>query len=169
MTHDALIYRHCENAMKSVNFNYEIEYRGKIVRCRTAADADRLLERLEGGKLLKDDTPWSIEEFTKFTGRIRYQQRRLLAKLLDYGTTAWLEDAKLRSDLGIPDNRVLAGVLSGISKVALMFDIDPRRVYVQKTRYEYAKPRRLYQVTSGFLQAATKYNWPSKDDLKKPE
>lgn len=148
-------------------FAYEIEYRGKIIRCRSAADADRLLTRLEDtGKLSRDDTPWSKEEFSSFTARIRYQQRVVLSKLLNYGTTAWLVDSKLRSDLGIADNKVLAGVLSGISKVALMFDIDPRRVYTQKTVYQRAKPHRLYQVTSGFLQAATKHKWPSPEDLE---
>jgi len=44
--------------------------------------------------------------------------------------------------------------------------IDPRRVYSQKTIYEHAKPRRLYQVTSAFLQAAARHKWPSKGDLK---
>jgi hypothetical protein len=150
-------------------FAYEIEYRGKVIRCRSAADADRLLSRLEDtGKLSRDDTPWSKEEFSCFTGRIRYQQRVVLSKLVNCGATAWLEDSKLRSDLGIADNKVLAGVLSGISKVALMFDIDPRRVYTQKTVYRRAKPRRLYQVTSGFLQAAAKREWPSQEDLKEP-
>jgi hypothetical protein len=153
----------------TVTFSYEIEYRGKKIRCRSAADAERLLERLERGKLSKDDTPWTTDEFQRFTGRIQYQQRRLLAKLLDYGTTAWLEDRKLWSDLDISGNRVLAGTLSGISKVALMLDIDPRRVYTQKTVYEHAKPRRLYQVTSGFLQAAAKHKWPSAEDLRKPK
>jgi hypothetical protein len=151
-----------------VTFAYEIEYRGKRIRCRSAADAERLLQRLERGKLSKDDTPWSSDEFQKFTGRIQYQQRRIVAKLLEYGT-AWLEDKKLCSDLDIPSNRALAGTLSGISKVALLLDIDPRRVYTQKTVYQHAKPRRLYQATSGFLQAAAKHKWPSAEDLKKPK
>lgn len=146
-------------------FAYEIEYKGKTVRCRTVEDAQRLLRELEGGRMSKDDAPWTKEEFANFTGRIQLQQRRLLAKLLEYGTTAWLEDRKLRDMLDIPDNKALAGVLSGLSKVALIFDIDPRKVYVQKTLYRHSKPSRLYQVTSGFLQAAARYHWPSKNDL----
>lgn len=145
---------------------YEIEYRGKIIRCRDLKAMKAALAELEGSKVVREGTPWTAEEFEKFTTRIHVPQRRLLAKLLEYGTTAWLEDIKLRTDLDIPDNKSLAGTLSGISKVALMFDIDPRRVYTQKTAYQHSKPRRLYQISSAFLQAAAKYNWPSKQDLK---
>jgi hypothetical protein len=145
---------------------YEIEYRGKIIRCRDLKTMKTALAEMEGSKLVREGTPWTAEEFQKFATRIHVPQRRLLAKLLEYGTTAWLEDVKLRADLGIPDNKSLAGTLSGISKVALMFDIEPRRVYTQKTMYQQSKPRRLYQISSSFLQAAAKYNWPSRKDLK---
>ncbi len=152
-----------------MSFAYEIEYGGKIIRCRTLEDAQQALEAFEGSNLKRVDSPWSAEEFQQFTGRIHHQQRRLLAKLLEYGTTAWLEDWKLRDLLDLSGNKALAGTLSGISKVALMFGIDPRRVYTQKTLYKHAKPQRTYQITSGFLQAAAKYKWPSKDDLKEPK
>jgi hypothetical protein len=149
-------------------YAYEIEYKGKTIRCRTLEDAQRALEVFEGSNFSKVDSPWSSEEFQQFTGRIHYQQRRLLANLLEYGTTAWLEDSKLRELLDLADNKALAGTLSGISKVALMFGIDPRRVYTQRTLYKHAKPHRTYQITSGFLQAAAKHKWPSKIDLKEP-
>jgi hypothetical protein len=150
-------------------FVYEIEYRGKVIRCRSLNDAQRALEAFGGSQLSKVDGPWSAEEFRQFTGRIHHQQRLLLANLLEYGTTAWLEDWKLRDLLDLSGNKALAGTLSGISKVALMFGIDPRRVYTQRTLYKHAKPQRTYQITSGFLQAAAKYKWPSKDDLKEPK
>jgi hypothetical protein len=150
----------------STSHAYEIEYRGKIIRCRDLKAMKTALAELEGSKLVREGTPWTAEEFQNFTARIHVPQRRLIAKLLEYGTTAWLEDVKLRADLGIPDNKSLAGTLSGISKVALMFDIDPRRVYTQKTIYQQSKPRRLYQISSAFLQATAKYNWPSRQDLK---
>ena len=140
---------------------YEIEYRGKIIRCRDLQTMKAALVELDGS-----NSPWTAEEFKNFTMRVHVPQRRLLAKLLEYGTTAWLEDLRLRADLDIPDNKSLAGTLSGISKVALMFNIDPRRVYTQKTVYQQSKPRRLYQISSAFLRAAAKYNWPSKQDLK---
>jgi hypothetical protein len=150
----------------SMTYPYEIEYKGKVVRCRTLEDAQRALEAFDGSSLTRADAPWSVEEFQQFTGRIHFQQRRLLAKLLEYGTTAWLEDLKLRELLDLDGNKALAGTLSGISKVALMFGIDPRRVYTQKTLYKHGKPQRTYQITSGFLQAAAKHKWPSKNDLK---
>lgn len=152
-----------------MNYPYEIEYKGKTIRCRTLEDAQRAMEQFEGGSLVKADSPWTAEEFEKFTGRVRYPQRRLLAKLLEYGTTAWLEDWKLRDVLDLATNRELAGTLSGISKVALMFGIDPRRVFIQTNVYKQSKPMRVYQITSGFLQAAAKFGWPSKNDLKEPK
>jgi hypothetical protein len=45
------------------------------------------------------------------------------------GTTAWLEDVKLRADFDIPDNKSLAGTLSGISKVALMISVVVARFH----------------------------------------
>jgi hypothetical protein len=152
-----------------VSYPYEIVYKGKTIRCRTIADAQRAMETFEGGTLIKSDSPWTAEEFEKFTGRIRHPQRRLLAKLCEYGTTSWLEDWKLRELLDLRTNRELAGTLSGISKVALMFGIDPRRVYVQTTVYKHSKSLRVYQISAGFFRAAAKHEWPSKDDLKEPK
>jgi hypothetical protein len=149
-----------------MTFAYEIEYQGKKVRCRTFQDAQRFLRQMEGSSLAQETVPWSDEEFKQFTNRIRYPQRRLLKKLHDLvGSTGWLDDSKLRDDLGIKDNRVLAGVLSGISKVALGVGIEPGRVYVQRTSYRGGKPYRQYRITSGFLHAAAQHKWPSKHDL----
>jgi hypothetical protein len=147
-------------------YPYEIQYKGKTIRCRSLDVMEQALDRLEGSKLAREVTPWGADEFQRFTGRIHIPQRRLLAKLLEYGTTAWLEDWKLRELLDIPDNQALAGVLSGISKVALIFGIEPRRVYAQDTFYKQGKPRHRYQITSAFLQAADKYKWPAKEDLR---
>ena len=150
-------------------FPYEIEYKGKTIRCRTLDDMQRALETLGGSRPTRDIQPWSTDEFEKFTGRIQLQQRRLLAKLLECGTTASLEDLKLRELLDIPHNQALAGVLSGISKVALIFGIEPRRVYTQNTVFKHGKAHRFYQVTSEFLRAAAKHKWPSKADLREPQ
>jgi hypothetical protein len=165
-THHALWHTSTMPPESSATHPYEIQYRGKIIRCRDLKAMKAALAELEGSKVVREGTPWTAEQFKSFTTRIHVPQRRLLAKLLEYGTTAWLEDVKLRADLGIPDNKSLAGTLSGISKVALMFDLDPRHVYTQKTVYQQSKPRRLYQICSTFLQAAAKYNWPSRQDLK---
>jgi hypothetical protein len=165
-THDALWHSTIMPPERSAAHAYEIEYQGKVIRCRDLKAMKAALAELKGSKVIREGTPWTADEFKSFTARIHVPQRRLLAKLLEYGTTAWLEDVKLRADLGIPDNKSLAGTLSGISKVALMFDVDPRRVYTQKTAYQHSKPRRLYQISSAFLQAAAQYNWPSKQDLK---
>jgi hypothetical protein len=155
--------------LSSAGYPYEIEYKGKTIRCRTLDAMKEALEELEGGKLVRSEAPWTAEEFQKFTGRIHVPQRRLLKHLLDHGTTARIENARLRELMDIPDNQALAGVLSGISKVALMFDIEPRRVYSQITKFKHSKGIQYYQITSSFLQAAHKYNWPSKADLRDEE
>ena len=152
----------------STAYPYEIEYRGKKIKCRTLDHVKDVLQELEGGKVVREETAWTFEEFQQFTGRIHLPQRRLLATLLEYGTIAEIEDVKLRELLDVPDNQALAGVLSGISKVALMFGIEPRRVYAQTTAFRHGKPHRYYQITSAFLQAAAKHNWPSKADLREP-
>src|SRR5947209_1279820 len=55
-------------------FAYEIVYKGKIIRCRTLDDMQRVLENLEGSRVTKEITPWSTDEFERFTGRIQFQQ-----------------------------------------------------------------------------------------------
>ena len=147
-------------------YPYEIEYKGKIIRCRTLDHVRDMLEELDGSKLIREATPWTVEEFKKFTGRIHIAQRRLLACLWREHGTAWVADSRLRDVLGLRDNQALAGVLSGITKVALMFDIEPRRIYTQTTTFKQGKPQRHYQIASSFLRAAAKHHWPSEEDLK---
>ncbi len=145
---------------------YEIEYKGRIVRCKTADAAARLLAVLEQEDMSKDTMPWTPNDFTEFTERIQRRQRKLLAKLLEYGSTTWLSAEKLCDLISDRGNQALAGVLSGVTKVALSLDIDPKRVYLQTTRFKEGKPYRLYRVASGFLRAAAEHEWPSKIDLE---
>jgi hypothetical protein len=145
---------------------YEIEYRGKIIRCGSFAQMKAALAELEGGKIIREETPWTEEEFQKFTGRIHVPQRRLLATLLEAGPREWVEDSGLREVLGAADNIALSGSLSGLSKVARMFNIDPRRVYAQNAVYKHGQAKRTYQITAGFAQAAARHKWPAKDDLR---
>jgi hypothetical protein len=145
---------------------YEIEHKGKIIRCLNLKAMKAALEQLEGSTLVREAKPWTDEEFHNFTGRIHVPQRRLLAKLLEIGPRQGLEDFALRGLLELPDNQSLAGSLSGISKVALMFDIEPRRVYITSTVYRHSKPHRSYQITPEFADAAARHKWPSKGDLK---
>ena len=162
-TQRALCYR---SIMPTASHLYEIEYKGKLIRCRNLKAMTAALSQLEGGRLVREETPWTAEEFQKFTGRIHIPQRRLLALLLDNGPDKSLEDSALRGLLDLPDNKSLAGSLSGISKVALMFDIAPRRVYTVNTIYRHSRPCRTYLITAEFAAAAAKHKWPSKQDLR---
>lgn len=164
-TLDALCYRTIM-PRPSPAHPYEIEYKGKTIRCRDLESMKAALAELDGGRLVRHTAPWTTEEFQKFTGRIHIPQRRLLAKLIEHGPSKTLDDSTLRDLLGLPDNKSLAGSLSGISKVALMFGIEPRRVYAQNTTYKHSRPQRTYQITAEFAQAAARHKWPSKEDLR---
>lgn len=144
--------------------DYEIEYKGRIVRCRTAEAANRILSVFEQQDTTKEVLRWSDDDFAEFTNRIQLRQRRLLAKLLEYGTNL-VQDVKLREHLDITSNQALAGILSGITKVALALSIEPERVYSQRTRFMKGKPERLYRIASGFLRAAYAHGWPTEEDL----
>jgi hypothetical protein len=147
--------------------DFEIEYRGRVIRCRTERALVRALGVLDPDEK-RGDTVWTAEEFTEFTDRIRTAQRRLLGRLLEFGSAS-LTDEKLRADLGIANNQALAGVLSGISKTALALNLEPARVYLSRTHYRKGKPARSYRITSGFLRAARKAGWPKDEDLKQEE
>jgi hypothetical protein len=148
-----------------VNEAYEIEHKGRIIRCQTAEAATRLLQMLEQEDVARDTLPWSSRDFIDFTERIKLQQRKLLAKLLEYGPTTWLSSEKLRTLLGVSGNQALAGILSGITKVAMALDIAPERIYLQTTRFKHGKPERYYRCASGFLRVATQNGWPAESDL----
>jgi hypothetical protein len=147
--------------------DFEIEYRGRIIRCRTEGALVRALGVLDADEK-HCGRAWTAEEFTEFTDRIRTAQRRLLGKLLEFGPAS-LTDEKLRVDLGIVNNQALAGVLSGISKTALALNLEPTRVYLSRTQYRKGKPVRSYRIASEFLRAATKMGWPRDEDLEQDE
>jgi hypothetical protein len=147
-----------------VLYDYQFEYKGRIIRCRTERALVRALNLIEADDN-QSDTPWSLREFTDFTNRIRTPQRRLLKKLLEFGPTM-LTDEKLREDLGIANNQALAGVLSGISKTALAMDLEPAKVYLNRIRYRNGRPVHTYRIASGFLRTAKKLGWPKKEDLE---
>jgi len=150
---------------RKMEHTYEVPYKGRMVRCKTAEAAARLLRALDDEDRRKEEIPWSAHDFDEFTQRIRTFQRRVLNRLLEFGG-AWLTDKKLREDLYISNNRILAGILSGISKVALAMDIEPQRAYLSRTRYERGKPVHLYRIAPAFLRAAKEHDWPEKSDLQ---
>jgi hypothetical protein len=149
---------------RRVEHDYEVEYRGRIIRCKTAEAMTRLVRVIAQEDRPKDDIPWNDHDFSEFTERIRIPQRRLL-KILVESKSAWMTDSELRGTLTIRNNQALAGVLSGVSKVALALDIEPGRVYVTVTKYEKGKPFRLYRIAPAFRKIAQEHDWPSKEDL----
>ena len=147
---------------------YEVEYKGVVIRCETPEEAAQLARMLGG----EPDNPlvqeWRPDEFLEFVNRIQLTQRRLLAALLDAKGQS-LKDFELCGRLGLSSNQALAGVLSGVTKVAKALDMDPKRIYIQHTTYSQGLPERRYWVSSAFQKAAMDADWPSHTDLKEDE
>ncbi len=139
---------------------YEIEFKGAKVKCKSARDAVRLLRELgqDAG------TPWNAADFTEFVEHLESRPRRLLAFLV--AAQEAQNDETLRTFLELDGNKALAGVLSGVSKVALKLDIKPEQVYRQSTMYNQGKPVRKYWATPAFMKAANDADWPSDSDLE---
>ncbi len=147
---------------------YIIRFEGKEIECPSLAAAERLLMRLGKGVKSPDIVRWSAHEFNDFVGRLRYFQRRALGRLIK-GKAKEVTDVELREAIPVGTNQGLAGVLSGLTKVAAALDIEPERVYQQKTVYKSGKPQRTYRATSALYKAAGEADWPSEEDLKMTE
>jgi len=147
---------------------YEVEYRGVVIRCSTPEEAANLARMLGGEPENPLVQAWRVDEFTDFVNRIQLAQRRLLAALLEAKGHS-LKDFQLRDRLSLSSNQALAGVLSGITKVAQALEIDPKRIYIQHTTYSQGSPERRYWVSSAFQKAAMDADWPSASDLQDEE
>jgi len=109
-----------------------------------------------------------VDEFTDFVSRVQVAQRRLLNVLLKHRCQP-VKDHILCAAIGVASNQGLAGVLSGITNVAKAVEIEPSRIYYQRTEYEQGNPVRRYYITSAFMRAALDADWPSPHDLKEPD
>jgi hypothetical protein len=144
---------------------YEVEYKGVMIRCDTPQEAVQVARLLGGEPDHPHYAPWRVDEFTEFVDRLQTMPRRLLNILLKAGCQP-VKDVQLRADLPASTNQALAGVLSGITKVAKAVDIEPSRIYYQRTEYNQGSPERRYYITAAFLKAARDADWPSENDLK---
>ena len=145
---------------------YKIRYKGAEVECHSLREATDLLRALGEDKHNPELIPWEAAEFTEFTSQLELYPLRLLAMLLSKNAAT---DGELRKELGYANNKALAGTLSGISKVALSLDIEPQRVYNQRTSYKHGKPMRMYYIGPMFRKAALDHDWPSETDLNPPD
>jgi hypothetical protein len=142
---------------------YEFDIEGVHIVCNSAASAARLIRELKKGPQPPHLEKWELYDFEQFTGKLQYFPKQFLAFLLKVRTAT---DEQVRTQMGLRSNRVLAGILSGVSKVALSLGLDPQMVYTQSTKYVKGKPERLYQISGGFKSAASLSDWPSEDDLR---
>lgn len=144
---------------------YEVEYKGVMIRCDTPQEAVEIARLLGGEPDHPHYAPWRVDEFTEFVDRIQIMQRRLL-NILIKAQCQPVKDSRLCSALPASTNQALAGVLSGITKVAKAMDIEPSRIYYQRTEYKQGVPERRYYITPAFMKAAQDADWPSEDDLR---
>ena len=147
---------------------FEVEYRGVIVRCSTPEEAASVARELGESRHSLFSAKWQPHEFLDFVNRLQWQQRRILAFLLK--AQYWrASDSELREALKVKGNQALAGILSGITKVAQAMEIDPSRVYWQRTEYKQGVPAREYRLTEGFAKAAVDNDWPEEKNLEEPD
>jgi hypothetical protein len=143
---------------------YEVEYKGVTIRCDTPQNAVEVARLLGGEPDHPHHAAWRVDEFTEFVDRIQVWQRRLL-NILIKAQCQPVKDSQLCSALPASNNQALAGVLSGITKVAKAMEIEPSRIYYQRTEDKQGSPERRYYITPAFMKAAQDADWPSKDDL----
>ena len=143
---------------------YEVEYKGVTIRCSTPQEAVEVARMLGGEPEHPHYTPWRVDEFTEFTDRLQLAQRRLLNVLLKKRCQP-VRDYDLYAEVGVVSNQALAGVLSGVTKVAKLMEIEPSRIYYQRTEYNQGSPVRKYYITPAFLKAAEDADWPAPNDL----
>jgi hypothetical protein len=144
---------------------FEIECDGVTIRCETAEEVVRLLKLMKEAEIHPDSQSWKTYEFDNLLARLQDKPRRLLAFMIECGVRP-IRDTELREALVLRDNKALAGVLSGISKVAQAMNIDPRRVYRFSSDYKEGKPNRSYQLTPAFHAAVKVIGWPKPEDLE---
>jgi hypothetical protein len=144
---------------------YEVEYKGVTIRCATSKDAVKVARLLGGEPDHPHYAPWRMDEFTDFVDRIQYAQRHLLHILLKAECQP-VKDTQLCKELGISANQALAGILSGVTKVAKALELEPSRIYYQRTEYNQGSPERRYYITPAFMKAAADAGWPSAQDLE---
>lgn len=144
---------------------FEIDCDGAKIRCETAEEVVRLLKLMKEAEIHPDAQSWKTYEFDNLLARLQDQPRRLLAFMIECGVRP-IKDSELREALGLRDNKALAGVLSGISKVAQAMNIDPRRIYRFALDYKEGKPNRSYQLTPAFHAAIKHIGWPKPEDLE---
>lgn len=147
---------------------YEVEYRGVIIRCATREEAVELARQLGGTPDHPHHIPWRVDEFTEFVERIQIAQKKLLNVLLKARCQP-VRDYDLCAHMGVATNQGLAGMLSGITKVAKAMDIEPSRIYYQRTEYQQGSPERRYYITPAFMKAAENADWPAIHDLEERE
>ena len=143
------------------NKPFEVRYKDVTIGCDTPENAALVAKQLGDASDSPYSNPWRMDEFMDFVNRIQLQQRKLLAVLLRDPSHTQLPDHQLRVALGLDSNQGLAGVLSGITKVAQAMEIDPKRIYGQSTKYRQGLPERKYWLTDAFRQAAQNADWPS--------
>jgi hypothetical protein len=146
---------------------YKVEWKGVIIWCETPGEAADVARQLGGAPDHPHYQVWRVDEFTDFVSRIQVTQRRLLNVLLKANCQP-VKDHVLCKAVGVATNQGLAGALSGITKVAKAMDIEPSRIYYQRTEYNQGSPVRKYYITPAFMRAATDADWPSQHDLKEP-
>jgi hypothetical protein len=101
--------------------------------------------------------PWTPGVFTEFIERLGARQKTALAFLIE---RRQVTDVELRAELGLSNNQMLAGVLSGISKQAAAINIPARTIFHFQNIRNAEGRRNTYSIAEQFLEAASEMSWP---------
>jgi len=148
---------------------FKITYRGLQVECDTIDEINRLAEELESTKAREarkarratknqpiNTTLFQQEESIRtLVHELKTNQRKLLAEV----SKAEKSDTELREILELENNKALAGVLSGISKLAKRLGMEHAPIDARMTRsrsggreYRYSiRPEALEEVQKALL------------------
>ena len=128
---------------------YEINYKGMIIRCSSVLAAVALFKALGEDKSALGHTPWDRSVLSAFLASLGRRQRAVLKELAVH--SSGISDTDLCKNVGIASGRAMAGVLSGITKQAMKSGIEVERVYSQTTTHRAGKPIRRYYLSPSLV------------------
>jgi hypothetical protein len=150
-----------------------IKYRGMVVSCETADEANALVQRIfseenkpGSGRSLSpieialrsligsgENSPWTSEGFWKFLDNLGDAQKRVLALLVRKGKAS---DVELREVADVRSNLELGGILTALSKQAAATNVPARAISGEN--------KKTYAIAMEFLSMASEMNWPPVED-----
>jgi hypothetical protein len=145
-------YRGCE--WKADTVKEAVELRAFLERDdRLHAAADTQFAE----QLARDNTLWTPDRMEELLQRANDTQKAFLRVL--YQASGRIAGEKLASKLSLDSQVVLAGILSGISKLLHTMDLHPTTVFRVEVEWQGKHKTRYFIMTAGFRAALIQDGW----------